>query len=73
VTGAVDVHAAQWGNVSRALAVVAAGLAPEAVAIDEGTLLLSNGAVAGAGRVWHVTPDTATPGGALVRARVAGQ
>jgi cyanophycinase len=73
VTGAVDVHAAQWGNVSRALAVVAAGLAPEAVAIDEGTLLLSNGAVAGVGRVWHVTPDTATPGGALVRARVAGQ
>ncbi len=37
VPGAVDVHAAQWGNVSRLVAVVAAGLAPSGVAIDEGT------------------------------------
>ena len=73
VPGAVDVHAAQWGNVSRLVAVVAAGLAPSGVAIDEGTLLRSDGAVAGAGRVWHVTSDTTTPGGALVRARAGGQ
>ena len=73
VPGAVDVHAAQWGNVSRLVAVVATGLAPSGVAIDEGTLLRSDGAVAGAGRVWHVTSDTTTPGGALVRARAGGQ
>ncbi|WP_020142163.1 Type 1 glutamine amidotransferase-like domain-containing protein [Terracoccus sp. 273MFTsu3.1] len=73
VPGAVDVHAAQWGNVSRLVAAVAAGLAPSGVALDEGTLLRSDGAVSGAGRVWHVTPDPATPGGALVRARTAGQ
>ena len=29
VPGAVDVHAAQWGNLSRLVAVVAAGLAPQ--------------------------------------------
>lgn len=73
VEGAVDVHAAQWGNVSRALAVVAAGLAPRAVAIDEGTRLGADGAVVGVGRVWHVTPDHAAPGGALVRAQGAAQ
>jgi cyanophycinase len=73
VPGTVDVHAAQWGNVSRLVAAVSAGLAATGVAIDEGTLLRSDGAVAGAGRVWHVTRDTGTPGGALVRARAAGQ
>jgi len=73
VPGAVEVHAAQWGNLSRLIAVVAAGLAPSGVAIDEGTRLGSDGAVTGAGRVWHVTPDRAGPGGACVRARTAGQ
>jgi cyanophycinase len=73
VTGAVDVHAAQWGNVSRAVAVVAAGLAPNAVALDEGTRLGPAGRVAGPGRVWHVTPDTASASGAVVRAQAAGQ
>ena len=68
VEGAVDVHAAQWGNVSRALAVVAAGLAPRAVAIDEGTRLGADVAVVGAGRVWHVTPDASRPGGVSVTA-----
>jgi cyanophycinase len=73
VTGAVDVHAAQWGNVSRAVAVVAAGLAPNAVALDEGTRLGPAGRVAGTGRVWHVTPDTSSASGVLVRAQAAGQ
>ena len=39
VPGAVDVHAAQWGNLSRLVAVVEAGLAPQGVAIDEDTTL----------------------------------
>ncbi|MFM6848592.1 MAG: hypothetical protein ACKOVB_05765, partial [Terrabacter sp.] len=70
---AVDVHAAQWGNVSRAVAVVAAGLAPRAVAVDEGTRLCADGRVVGAGRVWHVTADPTVAGGALLRAVAAGQ
>jgi cyanophycinase len=63
VDGAVDVHAAQWGNVSRLVAVVEAGLAPHGVAIDEDTVLEPGGTepggtepggtVQGAGRVWH--------------------
>jgi cyanophycinase len=39
VPGAVDVHAAQWGNLSRLVAVVEAGLAPHGIAIDEDTVL----------------------------------
>jgi cyanophycinase len=73
VSGAVDVHAAQWGNVSRAVAVVAAGLAPSAVAIDEGTRLGPDGRVVGAGRVWHVTTNPSSPGEASVHATAAGQ
>ena len=73
VPGAVDVHAAQWGNVSRLVAVVAAGLAPEGVALDEGTTLGPDGPSVGAGRVWRVTPDTAVAGEACVRARGAAQ
>ncbi|MCU1536424.1 MAG: hypothetical protein JWP82_775 [Humibacillus sp.] len=66
VEGAVDVHAAQWGNLSRLVAVVAAGLAPSGVAIDEDTRLGPDGEVSGSGHVWHVTPDG--QGGARVRA-----
>ncbi|MER7072207.1 Type 1 glutamine amidotransferase-like domain-containing protein [Terrabacter sp. NPDC000476] len=73
VPGAVDVHAAQWGNVSRAVAVVAAGLAPRAVALDEDTALHADGRVVGAGRVWHVTPDPARAGGVSVHTVAAGQ
>ncbi|MBB2988004.1 Type 1 glutamine amidotransferase-like domain-containing protein [Terracoccus luteus] len=59
VAGAVDVHAAQWGNLSRLVAVVEAGLAPHGVAIDEDTALHPGGRVVGAGHVWHVdrAPD----------------
>lgn len=63
VEGAVDVHAAQWGNLSRLVAVVEAGLAPTGVAIDECTTLLPDGSVVGAGRVWRVSGG---PGGTSV-------
>jgi cyanophycinase len=53
--GAVDVHAAQWGNVSRLVAVVEAGLAPHGIAIDEDTVLGPDGRVRGAGRVWRAS------------------
>jgi cyanophycinase len=56
VEGAVDVHAAQWGNLSRLVAAVEAGLVPSGVALDECTTLLPDGDVAGAGRVWRVAP-----------------
>ncbi|GAB3653106.1 hypothetical protein GCM10027596_03080 [Nocardioides korecus] len=39
VDGAIDVHAAAWGNLSRLVAVVGARLAPHGVAIDEDTAL----------------------------------
>jgi cyanophycinase len=55
VPGAVDVHAAQWGNLSRLVAVVEAGLAPSGMAIDECTTVLPDGSAVGAGRVWRVS------------------
>jgi cyanophycinase len=73
VEGAVDVHGAHWGNVSRLVAAVEAGLAPHGVAIDEGTTLAPGGRVVGAGHVWHVTPVRGEAGGALVRREGAGQ
>lgn len=83
VTGAVDVHAAQWGNVSRLTAVVEAGLAPHGVAIDEDTALHPGGRVVGAGHVWHIaraeesSGAAAAPGAAgapvTVRRLAAGQ
>ena len=57
VDGAVDVHAAQWGNVSRLVAAVESGLAPGGIALDECTTLLPDGDVAGAGRLWRVSRD----------------
>ena len=60
VEGAVDVHAAQWGNLSRLVAAVAAGRAPYGLAIDECTTLeVGSGSVSGAGRVWRVGADLA--------------
>ncbi|KTS70148.1 hypothetical protein NS206_01350 [Microbacterium testaceum] len=55
---AVDVHAAQWGTVSRLVAAVDAGLIAEGVAIDEHTALIVSGdtAVHGSGHVWNVGP-----------------
>ncbi|MCI9859273.1 Type 1 glutamine amidotransferase-like domain-containing protein [Microbacterium proteolyticum] len=55
---AVDVHAAQWGTLSRLVAAADAGLVGEGVAIDEHTALVlsSDGTstVHGAGQVWRV-------------------
>ena len=59
VDGAVDVHASQWGNLSRLVAAVEAGLVPHGLAIDECTTLGPGGTVTGAGRAWRVSraPD----------------
>ncbi|MRG61742.1 peptidase S51 [Agromyces sp. CFH 90414] len=56
---AVDVHAAQWGALSRVVAAVEAGLVDGALAIDERTaLVVGEGglAVTGRGSVWRVLP-----------------
>ena len=62
----VDVHAAQWGNLSRLIAATEAGLVDGGLAIDENTVLsVGEGAlsVAGAGSVWRVSQ---ADGGVLV-------
>lgn len=64
---AVDVHAAQWGTLARAVAAVAAGLVPGARAVDEHTaVVVHDGAVAvhGTGQALAVTPGD---DGVLVR------
>ncbi len=63
VSGAVDVHAAQWGTLSRVTAAVEAGLVPHGLAIDECTTLGPGGMVTGAGRVWRISP---APDGVVV-------
>lgn len=58
----VDVHAAQWGNLTRLIAATEAGLASGGVAVDEDTVLVVGAgglAVAGAGNVWRVVPGEA--------------
>lgn len=63
----VDVHAVQWGNLSRAIAVVDSGAVDEVIAIDEATVLaVGSGPLraSGAGTVWAVTRDDR---GVLVR------
>ena len=53
----VDVHAAQWGTVSRLIATVVAGLAPAGVALDEETMLVRTDKgwqVRGAGHAWQL-------------------
>lgn len=55
----VDVHAAQWGTVSRLIAAVEAGLVTEGVAVDEHTALVvspGESTVHGSGHVWNVGP-----------------
>ena len=67
---AVDVHAAQWGSVSRLIAATEAGLVDGGVAIDEHTaLVVGEGPlrVLGRGSVWKVTPDSGS-----VRVSTAG-
>lgn len=63
---AVDVHAAQWGTLSRLIAATEAGLVEGGVAIDEFTVLIVGDGelrVEGTGSVWKVTTD---PNGVLV-------
>ncbi|MHA7987179.1 Type 1 glutamine amidotransferase-like domain-containing protein [Rathayibacter sp. CAU 1779] len=63
----VDVHAAQWGNLSRAIAAVDSGAVGDVIAIDESTVLTVGAGplrAGGAGTVWVVTKDER---GVLVR------
>ncbi len=56
---AIDVHAAQWGTLSRLIAAVEAGLVEGGLGIDEHTaLIVGEGGlrVAGRGSVWRVLP-----------------
>lgn len=69
---AVDVHAAQWGTLSRLVAATEAGLVDGGVAIDEFTVLIVGDGelrVAGFGSVWKVTNE---PNGVLVGTFGAG-
>jgi cyanophycinase len=62
----IDVHAVQWGTLTRLVATTEAGLTDGGLAIDEGTaLIVGEGAlhVVGAGSVWRVSQ---TKGGVLV-------
>jgi len=62
----VEVHAAQWGTLSRLVAATEAGLIDGGLAIDESTaLIVGVGAlgVVGAGSVWRVSQ---ADGGVLV-------
>jgi cyanophycinase len=57
---AIDVHAAQWGTLTRLIAATEAGLVRGGVAIDENTaLVVGEGALAvlGTGSVWRVEPQ----------------
>ena len=66
---AVDVHAAQWGTLTRAVTAVSRGDVDRAVAIDESTVCIVDGdavEVSGAGQAWWVTT---TDDGVTVRTR----
>jgi cyanophycinase len=54
---AIDVHAAQWGTLTRLIAATEAGLVDGGLAIDESTVLIAGDgplSVAGRGSVWTV-------------------
>jgi len=62
----VDVHAAQWGTLSRMVSATEAGLIRGGLAVDEGTVLIVGQGtlgVAGSGSVWTVSESE---GGVLV-------
>ena len=57
---AIDVHATQWGTLTRLTHAVRAGLAPEGWAVDEGTALIHDGErvrVEGLGAAYRVSGD----------------
>lgn len=71
---AVDVHAAQWGTLTRLITAVGRRQAPYGVAVDENTLLTvadDEARVSGAGRVHVARP--APDGGVTVRAYGTGE
>ncbi|MET1007638.1 MAG: hypothetical protein ABWX96_18960 [Propionibacteriaceae bacterium] len=54
---AVDVHAAQWGNLGRPMMAVSNGLVERAVALDESTVWVTegeSGSVRGVGQAWWI-------------------
>lgn len=72
----VDVHAAQWGTLSRLMSVVARARASHGVAIDENTVVeisddQQRGRVAGRGRAHSIRPSAG--GGVLVRSYRGGE
>lgn len=69
---AVDVHVAQGGLLSRAVAIADAGLADKVVGVDECTSVIADGSltVAGQGRAWIIQRGE---GGVKVEIRSADQ
>lgn len=66
---AIDVHAAQWGTLTRLIAATEAGMVTGGVAIDENTsLVVGDGALAvlGSGSVWRVEPQIDDESGEIV-------
>lgn len=70
----IDVHAAQWGTVARAIAAVRTGLVDTCVAVDECTAFVTSagashtdGRVAGKGSAWLITPTPSDTAGVNVR------
>lgn len=66
---AIDVHAAQWGTLTRLIAATEAGMVTGGVAIDENTaLVVGDGALAvvGTGSVWRVEPQLDDDTGQIV-------
>jgi cyanophycinase len=75
----VDVHAAQWGTLSRLVAAANAGLVGDGFAIDEHTAVEWRGdgeaptaSVHGRGAAWHMTRGDAGAGAVTVDRRTAG-
>lgn len=70
----IDVHAAQWGTLTRLIEVVRRRLSQSGMAIDENTVVTVHGGrarVSGAGRVHLVT--TSSPTGVNVRTLSSGE
>lgn len=68
----IDVHAAQWGTLTRLIASTEAGIVPGGLAIDENTVVIVGTGqlrVAGRGSAWSVTTSEA---GVVVSSAAAG-
>jgi cyanophycinase len=72
---AVDVHATQWGTLTRLVHAVDGGLVAEGWAVDNGTVLVAGDGpprVEGLGSAYHVTRADGRLGIAVVRATAPG-